>query len=68
MRIYLKNKEDFVRLVLTKGYNLNALSTEIGKCRQCLGRVLKNGSLGADPAMNIAKTLEVDYEELFEIK
>jgi hypothetical protein len=68
MRIYFKNKDEFTRLALTKGYNLNTLSMEIGKSRQYLNSSLKQGTLGADPAMNIAKVLEADYDDLFEIK
>lgn len=68
MRIYFKNKDEFTRLVFTKGYNLNTLSIEIGKHRSYLNVALKQGTLGANPAMNMARILEVDYEELFEIK
>jgi hypothetical protein len=69
MRIYFKkDREDFTKLILTKGYNLNTLSLKIGKHRAYLNGALKQGTLGAEPAKNIAKTLEADYEELFEIK
>ena len=69
MRIYLKkDREEFTKFIIIKGYNLNTLSVEIGKHRSYLNGVLKQGSLGANPAMSIAKTLEVDYQELFEIK
>ncbi len=69
MRIYLKkDREEITKLILIKGYNLNTLSMEIGKHRSYLNGVLKQGTLGANPAMNIAKTLEVDYQDLFEIK
>jgi cyanate lyase len=69
MRIYFKKDiKEFTKYILMKGYNLNTLSLKIGKHRAYLNGALKQGSLGAEPAKNIAKTLEVDYEELFEIK
>lgn len=69
MRIYFKkDREDFTKLILKKGYNLNTLSLKIGKHRTYLNVALKQGTLGANSAKNIAKTLEADYEELFEIK
>lgn len=69
MRIYFKkDREEFTKFIIKKGYSLNTLSMEIGKHRSYLFGALKQGTLGANPAMNIAKTLEVDYEELFQIK
>ncbi len=69
MRIHFrKDKKEFTKFVLKKGYNPNTLSLKIGKNRAYLDSALKLGTLGAEPAMNIAKALEVDYEELFEIK
>lgn len=69
MRIYFKkDKTEFIKFIFTKGYNPNALSLKIGQSRKYIDSALKHGTIGAKPAMNIAKVLEVDYDELFEIK
>lgn len=67
MKILYKDKENFKKLVMLKGYTLNSLSLKIGKCRQHLGQSLKIGTIGAESAKRIAEVLNEEHSSLFKI-
>lgn len=67
MKIIYKDKERFKNLIFKNGYNPSSLSLAIGMHRQYISQSLRNETIGARPAKEIADKLQVRYEELFEI-
>nr|WP_312986128.1 hypothetical protein [Clostridioides sp.] len=67
-KVYLKDKEKFRSLIESKGLGITGLALELKKSHVFFHRILHNNFVGYKSAKEVARYLNIDFDELFEIR
>lgn len=67
-KVYLKDKEQFKNLIESKGFGITGLALELNKSHVFFHRILHNNFVGYKSAKEVARYLNIDFDELFEIR
>lgn len=66
VRVYLKSKSEFRKILLEKDVSHRELSLKIGYCRDYMATVISKNCLSYRASTKVAEALEVEWHTLFQ--
>nr|WP_312986096.1 hypothetical protein [Clostridioides sp.] len=67
-KVYIKDKDQFRKIIESQGFGITGFALELKKSHVFFHWILHNNFVGYKSAKEVARYLNKDFDELFEIR